>query len=111
MGTGAVQGRLASRTSAGAAGGGASAAPTLTAKGDWVFFQTAAADVATDVTTGPDLNGVADIALCRQVSPACLLLARTGATSPAANPMTSPHGNYLVFERGGQALLNYIGAK
>ena len=34
-----------------------------------------------------------------------------GARQPTTNPMTSPHGNYIVFERGGQVHLLYVGKK
>ncbi len=107
----AVDRRLASRVDSGAPGAGPSAAPSLTAAGEWVFFQTAAADVAWDTTRGRDVNGVQDIAFFLQANSTRLLLARTGATSPAANPVTSPHGNYVVFERADHVWLNYIGAK
>jgi len=100
-----------SRVDAGGPGTGASGAPSLTAAGEWVFFHTAAANVAWDVTRGRDVNGVQDIAFFLQANDTRLLLARTGARSPAANPSTSPHGNYVAFERGGQIWLNYIGAK
>ena len=103
--------RLVSRVDAGGPGAGASGAPSLTAAGEWVFFHTAAANVAWDVTRGRDVNGVQDIAFFLQANDTRLLLARTGARSPAANPSTSPHGNYVAFERGGQIWLNYIGAK
>jgi hypothetical protein len=105
--------RLASRVDSGAPGAGVSGAPSLTSKGDWVFFHTAAPNVAWDTapSRGPDLNGVQDVAFWRVLDGVRLRLARTGATLPAANPATSAHGNYLVFERGGQVLLNYVGAK
>lgn len=106
-----VERRLVSRTDSGAPGTGPSGAPSVTARGEWVFFQTAAADVAWDTARGRDANGVQDIALFQQVNSARVLLARTGATAPAANPVTSPHGNYVVFERAGQVWLNYIGPK
>ena len=102
---------LVSRVDSGAPGAGASGAPSVTAGGEWVFFQTAAPDVAWDTARGADVNGVADIAFWLQVNGARLLLARSGASAPAANPVTSPHGNYVVFERGGQVWLNYVGPK
>ena len=64
-----------------------------------------------DTVRGRDANGVQDIAFFLQANNTRLLLARTGASRPAANPSTSPHGNYVVFDRGGQVWLNYIGAK
>lgn len=106
---GPIARRLASRVDSGAPGAGASAAPSVTAKGEWVFFHTAAPDVAWDTARGADVNGVQDIAFFLQVNSSRLLLARTGATSPAANPVTSPHGNYVVFERAGQVWLTYLG--
>jgi hypothetical protein len=107
----AIDGRLVSRVDSGSPGAGPSGAPSVTAKGEWVFFHTAAANVAWDTARGRDVNGVQDIAFFLQVNSARLLLARTGATSHAANPATSPHGNYVVFERGGQIWLNYLGPK
>ncbi len=106
-----VQRRLVSRVDSGAPGAGASGAPSVTAKGEWVFFHTAAPDVGWDTGRGADRNGVQDIAFFLQVDGSRLLLARTGATSPAANPVTSPHGNYVVFERAGRVWLNYVGPK
>ncbi len=103
--------RLVSRADAGGPGAGSSGAPSLTAAGEWVFFHTAAANVAWDTLRGRDVNGVQDVAFFLQANNARMLLARRGATSPAANPVTSPHGNYVVFERGGHVWLNYIGAK
>jgi hypothetical protein len=76
-----------------------------------VFFHTAAPNVAWDSGRGADVNGVQDIAFYLQGDRSRRLLARTGATSPAANPSTSPHGNYVVFERAGQVWLNYVGPK
>lgn len=107
----AVDRRLISRTDSGAPGAGRSGAPSLTAGGEWVFFHTAAADVAWDSARGADANGVQDIAFFLQVDGSRRLLAQTGATSPAADPVTSPHGNYVVFERGRQVWLSYIGPK
>ena len=106
-----VEHRLVSRIDSGAPGAGRSGAPSVTAKGEWVFFHTAAADVGWDTLLGRDVNGVQDIAFFLQVDDSRLLLARTGATSAAANPVTSPHGNYVVFERAGQIWLNYLGPK
>lgn len=107
----AIDRRLVSRTDSGAPGAGASGAPSVTAKGEWVFFHTAAADVAWDSLRGRDANGVQDIAFFLQADGSRRLLARTGATTPSANPVTSPHGNYVVFERGGQVWLTYLGPK
>ncbi|MDQ3849513.1 MAG: hypothetical protein M3296_02715 [Actinomycetota bacterium] len=107
----AMETRLASHTPSGAPGSGPSGAPSVTAGGSWVVFQTAADDVAIDTARGRDTNGVQDIALFTQVADARVLLARQGATSAAANPMTSPHGNYVVFERAGHVWLDYIGPK
>ena len=107
----AVDSRLVSRADTGAPGAGPSGAPSLTAKGEWVFFHTAAPDVARDRLRGADVNGVQDIALFRQADGARVLLARAGATSAAADPATSAHGNYVVFERARQVWLNYIGPK
>lgn len=106
-----VERELASRTDAGAAGAGASGAPSVTAKGDWVFFHTAAPNVAWDSGRGADVNGVQDVAFYLQADRSRRLLARTGATAPSSNPSTSPHGNYVVFERAGQVWLNYVGPK
>lgn len=108
---GTVDRRLVSRDDAGAPGAGASGAPSVTAKGEWVFFHSAAADVAWDTLRGRDANGVQDIAFFLLEDGSRRLLARTGATAHAANPVTSPHGNYVVFERGGQVWMNYVGPK
>lgn len=103
--------RLVSRVDAGAPGAGTSGAPSVTAKGEWVFFHTAAADVAWDSARGRDADGVQDIAFLLLADGSRRLLARTGASAPAANPVTSPHGNYVVFERDGQVWMNYVGPK
>lgn len=50
-------------------------------------------------------GGVAQIAKAEETG------GEPGATGPTTNPMTSPHGNYVVFERGGQVHLLHVGAK
>jgi hypothetical protein len=39
------------------------------------------------------------------------LLGERGARQATADPMSSPHGNDIVFERGGFAQLLYVGEK
>ena len=60
--------RLASRTGGGAPGNGASAAPSLTAGGTWVVFESDATDVGVTTTRGPDTNGVRDAMLATEPS-------------------------------------------
>ena len=103
--------RLASSTGGGAPGNGASAAPSLTAGGSWVLFESDATDVGVTSTRGPDGNGVRDAMLATEPSGDRWLLGERGASGPTTNPMTSPHGNYVVFERGGHVHLLYVGAK
>jgi hypothetical protein len=103
--------RLDSRTTGGAAGNGPSGAPSLSAAGSWVAFESAASDVGVTTTRGPDTNGVTDAMLATDPSGDHWLLGENDAQGPTTNPMTSPHGNYVVFERGGHAELLYLGAK
>jgi len=103
--------RLASRTLAGGPGNGASAAPSLTAGGSWVAFDSEATDIGVTTARGPDLNGVRDAMLATDPSNDHWLLGEVGARVPTTNPMSSPHGNYIVFERGGFAQLLYVGEK
>jgi hypothetical protein len=107
---GAPRLRLASRTSDGAPGNGPSGAPSLTAGGTWVVFDSAASDVGVTTSRGPDTNGVRDAMLATEPSGDRWLLGE-GTAEATTNPMTSPHGNYIVFERGGHAQLLYAGAK
>ena len=103
--------RLASRTLGGGPGNGASAAPSLTAGGSWVVFDSEATDVGVTTTRGPDTNGVRDAMLSTEPSNEQWLLGEVGARVPTTDAMTSPHGNYIVFERGGFAQLLYVGEK
>ena len=103
--------RLASRTAAGAPGNAPSGAPSLTAGGSWVIFDSEATDVGTTTARGPDLNGVRDAMLSTAPSNEQWLLGELGAGTPTTNPKSSPHGNYIVFERGGHAQLLYVGEK
>jgi Tol biopolymer transport system component len=109
-GSGAPRLRLASRTAGGAPGNGPSGAPSLTAGGTWVAFDSAATDVGVTTSRGPDTNGVRDAMISTEPSGDRWLLGE-GAAEATTNPMTSPHGNYIVFERGGHAQLLYAGAK
>ncbi len=102
---------LASSTGGGAPGNGASAAPSVTAAGTWVAFESDATDVGVTSSRGPDTNGVRDAMLATEPAGDRWLLGEEGATTPTTNPMTSPHGNYIVFERGGQVDLLYVGGK
>ncbi len=110
-GTGRPKLKLGSSTRGGAPGNGASTTPSLTAAGSWVLFESDASDVGETNTRGPDTNGVRDAMLATDPSNERWILGERGATSPTTNPMTSPHGNYVVFERGGQVFLLYIGEK
>ena len=103
--------RLASGTGGGAPGNGASAAPSLTAAGSWVTFESDATNVGVTSTRRPDGNGVRDAMLATDPSGDRWLLGEGGASGPTTNPMTSPHGNYVVFERGGHVHLLYVGAR
>jgi hypothetical protein len=103
--------RLASRNPGGGPGNGPSAAPSLTAGGSWVVFDSEATDVGLTTTRGPDTNGVRDAMLATEPSGERWLLGEVGARVPTTNPMTSPHGNYIVFERRGHAYLLYVGEK
>jgi hypothetical protein len=103
--------RLASGAGGGAPGNGASAAPSLTAAGSWVLFESDATNVGVTSRRGPDVNGVRDAMLATEPSGDRWLLGERGASGPTTNAMTSPHGNYVVFERGGQVHLLYVGPK
>ena len=83
---------------------------SVTAGGSWVVFDSEAADVGVTTTRGPDTNGVRDAMLATDPSGDHWLLGE-GARSPTTNPMTSPHGNYIVFERAGHVHLLYVGEK
>jgi hypothetical protein len=109
-GTGSPRITLASSTPAGAPGNGVSTAPSLTAAGTWVVFESDASDLGQTNTRGADTNGVRDAMLATEPSGDRWLLGQ-GARTATTNPMTSPHGNYIVFERGGQVFLLYIGEK
>ena len=111
VGGGSPRMRLASRNPRGGPGDGPSTAPTLTAGGTWVMFESDATDVASTTARRPDSNGVRDAMLTTEPSGERWLLGERGATGPTTDPMTSPHGNYVVFERGGHADLLYVGPK
>jgi hypothetical protein len=102
---------LASSTGGGDPGNGASAAPSLTAAGTWVTFESDATNLGVTSDRQPDTNGVRDAMLATEPSGDRWLLGERGATVPTTNAMTSPHGNYVVFERGGQVDLLYVGPK
>ena len=110
-GGGAPSLTLASRNAGGGPGNGASTAPSLTAGGTWAVFESDATDVGVTTTRGPDVNGVRDAMLSTEPSGEHWLLGELGARVATTNPMTSPHGNYIVFERGGFAQLLYVGEK
>ena len=76
-----------------------------------MVFESDATDVGVTTTRGPDINGVRDAMLATEPSNEHWLLGELGARGPTTNPMTSPHGNYIVFERGGHAQLLYVGEK
>jgi hypothetical protein len=108
---GASRIELASSTGGGAPGNGPSGAPSLTAAGSWVLFESDASDIGVSSSRQPDGNGVRDALLATEPSGDRWLLGERGATVPTTNPMTSPHGNYVVFERGGHVHLLYVGDK
>jgi hypothetical protein len=103
--------RLMSSSRAGAPGDGPSAAPSLTAGGTWVLFESDATNVGTTSNRQPDGNGIRDAMLATEAGNERWLLGERGADGPSTNPMTSPHGNYVVFERGGRVHLLYVGPK
>ena len=103
--------RLASRTSGGRPGNGSSRAPSVTAGGTWVVFESDATDIGLTTARRPDVNGVTDAMLATEPSGERWLLGERGPGGPTRNPMTSPHGNYMVFERAGHAYLLYVGPK
>lgn len=109
VGSGGTQYELASGNGR-APGNAASTDPTISAAGTWVAFQSDASDVGTTSHRQPDLNGVGDALLFTASSSEHWLLGE-GSSQPTANPMMSPHGNYVVVERGGQVQLLYTGAK
>jgi hypothetical protein len=102
---------LASAGPGGQPGNAASAAPSLTAGGSWVTFESDATNLGVTTTRGPDTNGVRDAMLATEPSGDRWLLGERGASSPTTHPVTSPHGNYVVLERGGRVWLLYVGAK
>jgi hypothetical protein len=108
--TGAPKLALAS-SNGGAPANGASAAPSLTAAGSWVVFESDATNVGVTSARQPDTNGVRDAMLATEPSGDRWLLGERGINGPTTNPMTSPHGNYIVFERGGTVHLLYVGEK
>ncbi|MEA2311430.1 MAG: hypothetical protein QOE28_1398 [Solirubrobacteraceae bacterium] len=111
VGDGPVRTRLASRTASGAPGNGPSADASVTAGGSWVIFDSAATDVAVTTRRTPDTNMARDAMLFTQPTGERWLLGERGGGGPTSHPRTSPHGNYVVFERGGQVDLLYVGPK
>jgi hypothetical protein len=108
---GAPRIRLASRTDAGRPGNGISTIPTVSAAGSWVMFQTAASDVGHFTGGRADVDHVDDVVLFAESTGERWVISERGSTAPALDPMMSPHGNYVVFERGGQVQLAYLGPK
>jgi hypothetical protein len=111
LGSGRPRLRLASRTAGGAPGNGSSAAPSVTAGASWVLFDSDATDIGVTTARRPDTNGVRDAMLATEPSGERWLLGERGADAATTNPMSSPHGNYVVFERGGHVHLLYVGPK
>jgi hypothetical protein len=102
---------LASSSAGGEPGNGASAAPSMTAAGSWVVFESDATNVGVTSARQPDGNGVRDAMLATEPSGDRWLLGEEGASVPTTNPVASAHGNYVVFERGGRVDLLYVGPK
>jgi hypothetical protein len=71
--------------------------------------RSAATDVGVDPSRRPDADGMQDIQLSTPFDRR--LVASDGAAAPSSDPKTSPHGNSIVFERGGQVWLNHVGAR
>ena len=103
--------RLQSRGAGGAPGNGPSGDPSVTAGGTWVLFESDATDVGVTTARRPDTNGVRDAMLATEPSGERWLLGERGARGATTNPMTSPHGNYVVLERAGFVYLLYVGPK
>ena len=101
--------RLVSRTDSGRPGNGVSTNPTVSAAGSWVLFQTAASDVGHFAGGRPDVDHVDDVVLFAARTGERWVVTERGASAPAIEPMTSPHGNYVVYERGGQVQMAYLG--
>jgi hypothetical protein len=76
-----------------------------------VIFESEATDIGLTTARRPDSNGVRDAMLATEPSGERWLLGQRGAIGPTTNPMSSPHGNYVVFERAGHADLLYVGPK
>jgi hypothetical protein len=112
VGSGGTQYKLASGSGLGgsAPGNASSTDPTISAAGTWVGFQSDATNVGSTVNRGPDLNRTTDAMLFTANTGERWLLGESSG-GPTTNPMMSPHGNYIVFERGGQVQLLYTGAK
>ena len=70
-----------------------------------MIFESQATNVGLTTLRKPDVNGVADAMLATEPSGERWLLAERAARGATTNPMTSPHGNYVVFERGGHVHL------
>ena len=102
---------LASSSGRGEPGNGASGAPSLTAAGSWVAFESDATNVSVTSARQPDGNGVRDAILATEPSGDRWLLGEDGASVPTTNPVLSAHGNYVVFERDGRVDLLYVGPK
>ena len=88
--------------------------PEISAAGTWVAFQSDASDVgSTRATAGPTSTRSPTHLLFTEPTRASTgCSARKAPRQPTTNPMMSPHGNYVVFERGGQvAQLAYTGAR
>jgi hypothetical protein len=101
---------LASSSGGGGPGNGASADASLSAAGTWVAFDSDATNLGVTANRQPDTNGVRDAMLATEPSHDRWLLGE-GSAAPTTHPVMSPHGNYVVFERGGAVDLLYVGAK
>jgi hypothetical protein len=94
----------------GAPANGPSTAPAVDGTSRVAPHCVAFVSAASNLVRG-DTNGVRDAMLATEPSGDRWLLAEHGGGGPTTNPVTSPHGNYVVFERGGHVHLLHVGEK
>ncbi len=76
-----------------------SSSPTISDDGNWVVYSSK----ATNVASGPDTNGVADVVLYNRAAGSAFLVSVAYLTNTAANgestlPSISPSGTHVVFQ-------------